>query len=78
MQSSLVRVIEVMEEFTRISGLHISASKSLIYVADVGRSGIKTVAITADINVGAFPIRYLGLPLTTKSMSQLEYESLVD
>lgn len=76
--SSLDGVLMVMEEFARISGLRINVSKSSIFTAVVGGTVMSDSAAAASITVGSLPIRYLGLPLTTKSMTRQDYESLLD
>lgn len=76
--ASLKGVFEVLSEFTSISGLVINPSKSSIFMAgrisqlfrdEVQRLGIPTESL---------PVRYLGLPLTTKTMTKADYEPLID
>uniref|UniRef100_A0A1J3D5L6 Uncharacterized protein n=1 Tax=Noccaea caerulescens TaxID=107243 RepID=A0A1J3D5L6_NOCCA len=62
--SSLSGVLEVMSNF---AGLYINTTKSSIFAAtEVG------------LAVGKLPIRYLGLPLTTKTLTPQDYEPLID
>lgn len=72
--SSLRNVLQVMDEFTHMSGLHINVAKSSVFIAGHDAKFLETAAQSDGINVGVLLIRYLGLPLTTKSMSQHDYE----
>ena len=67
-------VIEVLKEFADMSTLHINASKSQIFVAGSDHTGMITEAESLGIGVGNLPIRYLGMPLTTKSLTAHDYE----
>lgn len=70
--------MEVMRRFAAMSGLHINAAKSSIYVT--GRNIADLLATTASlsIGVGTLPIRYLGMPLTTKTLTSHDYEPLIE
>ena len=76
--ASLRGIFATLDEFAAISGLIINPAKSLIFMA-----GRITQAFQAEVNrlgipVDILPVRYLGLPLTTKSMSRADYEPLID
>lgn len=43
-----------------------------------GKQLLEHEVTTLELSVSDLPMRYLGLPLTRKSMTKLEYEPLVD
>lgn len=61
--SSLDGIMDVMEQF-----FHINATKSTIFVAGETAEDLGIAAADKGINVGTLPIRYLGFPLTTKTI----------
>ena len=75
---SLHGVMEVMREFATMSGLHINATKSTIFASGPDVEPLLAEATALGISTGTLPIRYLGMPLTTKSLTPLDYEPLID
>ncbi|CAA7059505.1 unnamed protein product [Microthlaspi erraticum] len=75
---SLSGVLEVMSSFARISGLYINTSMSSIFAAGQGASTLVAAVAVRGLAVGTLPIRYLGLPLTTKALTVQDYEPLID
>ena len=75
---SLLGVLEVMKRFAQMSGLHINAAKSTIFASENNVGALLDVAESLNIGVGTLPIRYLGMPLTTKTLSSHDYEPLID
>ena len=76
--SSLQGVMEVMGRFAGMSGLHINVVKSSIFPSGRGMHDLCEEATKLRIRVGSLPIRYLGLPLTTKRLTKKDYEPLID
>lgn len=76
--SSLHETMSIMAEFASISGLHINASKSALFIGGSNPQNLILAALNYGIPVEQLPIRYLGLPLTTKSMSAHDYNPLMD
>ena len=76
--SSLQGVMEVMGRFAGMSGLHINVVKSSIFASGRGTHDLCEEATKLGIRVGSLPIRYLGLPLTTKGLTKKDYEPLID
>ncbi|XP_013624097.1 PREDICTED: uncharacterized protein LOC106330089 [Brassica oleracea var. oleracea] len=76
--SSLGGVLSVMDTFAQIYGLHINASKSSIYSAGQNKLLLQQSAEVKGLTVGTLPFRYLGLPLTSKAWTRLDYEPLID
>ena len=75
---SLLGIMEVMRRFAAMSGLHINAAKSSIYVTGRNIADLLATAASLSIGVGTLPIRYLGMPLTTKTLTSHDYEPLID
>ena len=75
---SLEGILEVLSLFARYSGLHINSTKSSIFISGGCGSEIVNAAAEKRIGVGTLPIRYLGLPLTTKALTKQDYEPLID
>lgn len=75
---SLRGVMQTMEDFAKMSGLHINAAKSSMYASGIGTTLVCQEAERFGIVVGQLPIRYLGLPLTTKALTKADYEPLID
>ncbi|KAG7578694.1 Reverse transcriptase domain [Arabidopsis thaliana x Arabidopsis arenosa] len=59
-------------------GLHINANKSAMYVGGRNKEELLAAAASHGIPTETLPIRYLGLPLITKSMTVHDYAPLLD
>ena len=75
---SLQGVLQVMETFAGMSGLYINAAKSQMFAPGSNLDPLLLEAESKGITVGNLPIRYLGMPLTTKSLTAHDYEPLID
>ena len=75
---SLQGFLQVMETFAGMSGLYINAAKSQMFAAGSNLDPLLLEAESKGITVGNLPIRYLGMPLTTKSLTAHDYEPLID
>lgn len=64
--------------FVSVSALHINVAKSSIFIVGEGGSLMRKAALASGIGVENLPIHYLGLSSTTKSIANLNYESLLD
>ncbi|KAG7548016.1 Reverse transcriptase domain [Arabidopsis suecica] len=73
---SLRETLRVFEEFAHISGLHINASKSALFAGGRNKQALIQEALVHGLQVENLPIRYLGLPLTTRSMTAHDYAPL--
>ena len=65
--ASLEGVLEVFEEYVNVSGLRINVAKSIVFAAGVDKQRLQDGAISAGFTISELPIKYLGLPLTTKT-----------
>ncbi|WZZ42924.1 hypothetical protein YC2023_039183 [Brassica napus] len=75
--ASLRHILLVFEEFASLSGLQINIAKSTVLAAGRGKQLLETEAAAVGLSVSTLPIKYLGLPLTSKIMSKTDYEPLV-
>lgn len=78
LKESLRSTLEVFDIFALISGLNINISKSTLFAAGRGKSDLEEEASLIGLSSSSLPIRYLGLPLTIKSMIRHDYEPLVN
>ncbi|XP_013588945.1 PREDICTED: uncharacterized protein LOC106297206 [Brassica oleracea var. oleracea] len=74
--ASLVGTLQVFDEFASMSGLRINVTKSTVSAAGRGRRALEEAATISGLPVLTLPIKYLGLPLTTKIMTRNDYEPL--
>ena len=75
--TSLRNTLLVFEEFGNLSGLNINIAKSTVFAAGRGKQLLENEAAAVGLSISALPIRYLGLPLTSKIMSRNDYEPLI-
>ena len=74
---SLLGTLQVFEEFAEMSGLRINVAKSTVFAAGRGKLVLEDAAAGSGLSTSALPIKYLGLPLTTKVMTRSDYEPLI-
>ncbi|XP_013624959.1 PREDICTED: uncharacterized protein LOC106331178 [Brassica oleracea var. oleracea] len=75
--ASLNGILAVFQEFARMSRLRITMAKSTVFAAGRGKLVLEAAAGAAGLSVSALQIKYLGLPLTTKTMIHNDYEPLL-
>lgn len=76
--SSLRGTLNVFDRFAKMSGLRINVSKSTLFAAGREKQTLETEAVALGLSVSTLHMRYLGHPLTTKTMTRVDYEPLVD
>ena len=76
--ASLRGVFEVPSDFASISGLVINPAKSSIFMVGHITQDFKDEVLRLGIPTESLPVRYLGLPLTTKTMTRTDYQPLID
>lgn len=76
--ASLRGTLGVFGNFACISGFSINVAKSTLFAAGRGKQQLERAARGLGISISELPIKYLGLPLTTKAMTRHDYEPLVD
>lgn len=75
---SITGIANVLKEFEWESGLAINMMKSALFMAGKTNHELQEKASMLGLPIEQLPIRYLGLPLTTKSMMKTDYEPIVD
>lgn len=66
-----------MADFQTISGLAISPAKSCFFPSGLSTADISAIETASGIPRGHLPIQYLGLPLSTKKLSLVDCEPLL-
>ncbi|XP_056848880.1 uncharacterized protein LOC108820129 [Raphanus sativus] len=77
-KASVEGVLSVFESFKSWSGLSISIEKSTVYMAGVEDDEKGRILMNFPFAEGILPVRYLGLPLMTKSMRRQDYMPLIE
>ncbi|WMV57752.1 hypothetical protein MTR67_051137 [Solanum verrucosum] len=72
------RMIEVLNHFSRVTGLMANLDKSNIFVAGVDDAMKEQMLQLTGFTLGDLPIRYLGLPLSSKKWTRIDLHQLVD
>ncbi|WMV47604.1 hypothetical protein MTR67_040989, partial [Solanum verrucosum] len=75
---SVNRVMKALSHFNNVFGLVANMEKSSIFVAGVKDHVKNELLLRTGFTLGEFPIRYLGLPLSSKRWSKLECQQLVE
>lgn len=75
---SMEGIVNVFDTFAKISGLRISMEKTTMYMGGVPTDIRLEIESRFQFKSGQLPVRYLGLPLTTKSMSSSDYQPLLE
>ena len=65
-------------QFSQRSGLQDNLNKSLIYCGYVQMEVRKQIVQQLGYNMEELPLKYLGVPLSTKTMSVLQWYPLID
>ena len=74
---SLQGTLQVFDKFAVMSGLRINISKSTVFVAGRGKQALEDAAAAVGLSISNLPIKYLGLPLSTKIITRSDYEPLI-
>lgn len=71
-------ILMVFAEFDKMSGLKICLEKSTLFMAGFTEQKREELLNEFQFLVGKFPVRYLGLPLLTKTMTVTDFLLLVE
>lgn len=77
-ESSLQGLLSVLDEFQSVSGLGVNRSKTAVFFDGGNARYNREVASRFGLKQGSFPVRYLGVPLTTKKLTKQDYQPLID
>ncbi|KAG7579708.1 Reverse transcriptase domain [Arabidopsis thaliana x Arabidopsis arenosa] len=75
---SVAGILRIFDQFAAISGLKISLEKSTLFMAGVTPQHRETILSQFPLAEGSLPVRYLGLPLLTRSMTRADYLPLLE
>ncbi|XP_035834035.1 uncharacterized protein LOC118482599 [Helianthus annuus] len=67
-----------VDEFSRVSGLVPNVHKSEIFFGNVNEELRKEILNVLPFKVGQFPMKYLGIPLSSKRLYQADCKVLID
>ncbi|KAL9690804.1 hypothetical protein QQ045_011214 [Rhodiola kirilowii] len=76
--SSILAIKEVVEQFLRASGLAINLEKSQVFTAGMPTSKTMWVEEVLGTSVAKLPVRYLGIPLSSKKISSADVNNLIN
>lgn len=74
---SLVGVLEVLKEFEHMSGLAVNIEKTSMFSCGVPEDTLQLIVDSFNLHRAPLPIRYLGLPLSSKRLSVKDYDPLL-
>ncbi|CAH9134267.1 unnamed protein product [Cuscuta epithymum] len=69
---------ETLEEFGMVSGLLVNHDKSNIFLGGNVANALPQILDLVDFQQGAFPVRYLGIPLAPLKISVAQFAPLID
>lgn len=74
---SVQRVLQLLHEFEKRSGLTVSLQKSSFFASGLTEQEIATIQVSTGMPCGSLPMRYLGVPLCTKKLNLQNCEPLL-
>lgn len=74
---SVQRVVQILHEFEKRSGLAVSMQKSSFFASGLTDQEISTIQVSTGMSCGSLPMRYLGVPLCTKKLNLQNCEPLL-
>ena len=75
---SVVLLVRTLKAFAVTSGLEASPEKTAIYFGNVKEEEQSRILQVTGYKKGSFPLRYLGVPITSKRLSKADCDILVD
>ncbi|WZY89463.1 hypothetical protein YC2023_046198 [Brassica napus] len=76
-EDSLTGVLAVLSEFEHMSGLAVNIEKTSMFSCGVSDDCLQRIASRFGLQRAPLPIRYLGLPLSSKKLSVKDYDPLL-
>ncbi|CAH9089171.1 unnamed protein product [Cuscuta epithymum] len=76
--TSIQILTDVLEDFGNISGLRVNYDKSNIFLGSNAYYELDTILELVDFKIGAFPVKYLGVPLAPLKLSVAQYAPLLE
>ncbi|XP_039009389.1 uncharacterized protein LOC120137799 [Hibiscus syriacus] len=75
---SVIGVIGVLDKFYEMSGLQLNAAKCEFYAAGIPINTIETIHRITGFTHGSLPVRYLGVPLVKRKLSEKDCVLLIE
>ncbi|XP_019263739.1 PREDICTED: uncharacterized protein LOC109241453 [Nicotiana attenuata] len=75
---SIARVMEALQHFSDVTRLEANIDKSSMFIVGVDEVTRQNMQKITEFILGTFPIRYLGLPLTSRKWNKMDCKQLVD
>ncbi|XP_020254147.1 uncharacterized protein LOC109831221 [Asparagus officinalis] len=76
--SSIISLNTCLQDFCQVSGLEANPTKCAVYLCGVEDNLKAQICTYLSFSEGTLPMRYLGLPLTTRRISHFECSSLIN
>lgn len=77
-EGSIKGILNILEEFKQASGLGINPEKSALFLDGGDFQVSQEISTRQGLQQGSFPVRYLGVPLTTRKLRKQDYQPLLD
>ncbi|XP_038996678.1 uncharacterized protein LOC120121390 [Hibiscus syriacus] len=75
---SIIGVQTVLDDFYSISGLKLNVSKCEMFFAGLSVVHCRDISEFPGFKIGKLHVRYLGIPLVTKKLNEMDYQPLID
>lgn len=75
---SILLMLRTLKSFSNVSRLETNAAKSNIYGANMTNQCVNDISEFTGYQKRALPFRYLGLPISAKNITKVDYEILVN
>ncbi|KAL9673455.1 hypothetical protein QQ045_029713 [Rhodiola kirilowii] len=76
--SAVEAILKVVSKFLECSGLSINCQKSNLFLGGMSEAKVAWVEGIIGTKASSLPIRYLGLPLTSRSLSRKDCDILIE
>lgn len=77
-EESLRGILQILEDFKKVSGLSINREKTELLLDGGSNERCRALAEAVGIAQGSLPVRYLGVPLSSKKMKKPDFQPLLD
>ncbi|VFR01060.1 unnamed protein product, partial [Cuscuta campestris] len=77
-KDSVQILADALKHFSSVSGLHVNAQKSNIYLAGQIKGNKQHILNLVNFPEGLLPVKYLGLPLTSQRASKRDFTRLIE
>ena len=75
---SVVGVQCIVQLLYSLSGLQLNCAKSELYSSGISREDLHDIQQVSGFKLGSLPVRYLGVPLVTRMLSEKDYAPLFE